>query len=359
MKQLTSTHARPYPICITNDWNGLSDNIKKVSTPSSIYIITDNNVAAFYLKDIEKQIASIAPVSSYIFEAGEKSKNLQTICAIYDDLLEKQMDRTSLIIALGGGVVGDLAGFVAATFMRGIPFIQIPTTVVAQNDSSIGGKVGVDYKDYKNMIGAFYHPKLVFININVLQTLPKREFSAGMAEVIKHGYILPTVLLTYLQMHVEQIMHMDEETLLEMTYLSVNTKCHFVEKDPKEKNIRKILNFGHTFGHALETCSQFTLLHGECVAYGMCIVNHIALKRKYINQEVLKETIMLCKQYGLLNKVPFQLNLDNIQSNIYLDKKKEGKKVGFILLKALQDPNIIYDVTQQEIEKAVKYFSFF
>ncbi|MDA3732565.1 3-dehydroquinate synthase [Niameybacter massiliensis] len=354
MKQLQKTATRPYHIIVTTDFNKLKESICEVVKPSSIMVITDTHVGPLYLEEVCKQLETIAPVFSHQFEAGEQSKYLGTITKIYDKLIECEMDRSSLIVALGGGVVGDMSGFVASSYMRGIPFVQIPTTIVAQNDSSIGGKVGVDYLKHKNMVGAFYQPVLVYTNLSTLRTLPEREMISGLAEVLKHAFIKNKALYDYLNDKKDKILEQDLVALEEMTYYSCLVKCSVVEEDTKELGLRKILNFGHTLGHALETVSDFTILHGECVAYGIVAASFISYKRGLCTQETLENVTNLCKSYHLLQPVmPFDIK--EVLHHVLFDKKKAYGKVAFILINDIGAVEIVKDVTEDEMQQSLIY----
>ncbi|MGL6173234.1 MAG: 3-dehydroquinate synthase [Cellulosilyticaceae bacterium] len=354
MKILDKTSKRPYEIVLTQDFAQLKVKVKEVVKPSSILIVTDDHVEGLYLEEVKVILEELAPVFVHTIQAGEASKTLNTVMGIYDTLISQQLDRSSMIVALGGGVVGDIAGFVASSYMRGIPFIQIPTTVVAQNDSSIGGKVGVDYHAHKNMVGAFYQPQLVYININTLKSLEEREFIGGLAEVIKHALIKDYTFYDYLKAHKDKILKREMETLLEMTYRSCQIKSLVVEEDAKEMGIRKILNFGHTIGHAIETLSQFSILHGECVGYGMCMAAHISLKRGFITEQTFGEIVEVCKQYGLL-KTLMHYDIDVILGQMKYDKKKLHGKISFILLEQIGKAYIAEDITDEEILQAVLF----
>lgn len=354
MKILDKTPNRPYNIVITTDFSELEAKVKKVVTPSSIMIITDTHVEKLYLQQIKELMGHIAPVYTCTIEAGETSKTLSTVTDIYNSLVHHQLDRSSVIVALGGGVVGDIAGFVASTYMRGIPFIQIPTTVVAQNDSSIGGKVGVDYLTHKNMVGSFYQPKLVYINISTLLTLDQREFTGGLAEVIKHALIKDNVFYDYLKTHKDKILKRDIETLIEVTAMSCQIKSDVVEEDSHEMGIRKLLNFGHTIGHAIETLSNFSIIHGECVGYGICMAAYISRVRSYITAEELKDIITVCKDYGLLTKLE-NYRIEDILVQMKYDKKKLHGKISFILLRGIGEATIVLDVTDEEVSQAVLF----
>ncbi len=354
MKILKAVNNRPYDIWCTDSFTDLKKSIQAICQPSSICIITDSHVAPIYLETIKNIGQQIAPTYAHVFKAGELSKNITTLTDIYDTLLMHKIDRSSLIIALGGGVVGDVAGFVASTYMRGIPFVQIPTTVVAQNDSSIGGKVGVDYLKYKNIVGAFHNPLLVYTNISTLKTLPKRELIGGMSEVIKHALIYDASLFEYLVAYKNQILSLEDSVVEEMTYRSSQVKCSVVEEDPKESGVRKILNFGHTVGHAIETLSDFKYSHGECVAYGIVVAAYMSYKRDLLNLTQVDQMIELCREFGLLEPLDKYATSDIWQHMTY-DKKKAYGKVSFILLKGIAHAIIVTDINEKEVEEAMKF----
>lgn len=354
MRVVEAVPSRDYPIVITEGYDTLNEEINKLVCPSQICIITDTNVAPLYLEKVKKQLEGIAPLCDCVFEAGEHSKTLVTVQHIYNRLIEEKIDRSGLIIALGGGVVGDLAGFVASSYMRGIPFVQLPTTIVSQNDSSIGGKVGVDYHNHKNMVGAFYNPILIYTNIKTLETLPQREFHGGMSEVIKHGLIFDRELHNYLLAEKNGLLSKDSNLLMEMTYQSCRVKCYVVENDLKEAGLRKILNFGHTIGHAIESLSQFSLNHGECVAYGMLMAAYISYKRGYIEESIVDEIIYLSKIYGLLEPMP-HFNHEEVIAQMTYDKKKSHGTITFILLEAIGVSCMKNDVSADEVYDALTY----
>ncbi|MEG0706631.1 MAG: 3-dehydroquinate synthase [Cellulosilyticaceae bacterium] len=354
MRILDKSIKKPYEIIITDDFVTLENKIKETLVPSSLLIVTDDHVEKLYLKEVTDRLDDIAPVYTHVIKAGEISKTLDTVTRIYETLIGNNLDRSTMIVALGGGVVGDIAGFVAASYMRGIPFIQIPTTVVAQNDSSIGGKVGVDYFAHKNMIGAFCDPKLVYINVSTLKTLCDREFVGGLAEVVKHALIKDETFYEYLNESREGILKKDTQALLEMTYRSCQIKAEVVEQDSHEMGIRKILNFGHTVGHAIETLSQFAIIHGECVGYGISISSYISYRRNLITQEELQGIISTCKQYGLLTPLKHH-SIEEILEQMKYDKKKSHHKISFILLDKIGEALIVCDVTDDEISQAVLF----
>ncbi|MGL4739122.1 MAG: 3-dehydroquinate synthase [Cellulosilyticaceae bacterium] len=341
-------------VYITEDFRQLGDCVTALGKVSQFMIITDSNVSQYYLSEVKEVLSGIAPVATYSFVAGEPSKHFETVFEAYNKLLEVKFDRSGMIIALGGGVVGDLAGFVAASYMRGVPFIQIPTTIVAQNDSSIGGKVGIDYHQHKNMVGAFYLPKLIYTNINTLQTLPPREIIGGLSEVIKHGLISDQVLYDYLVGHVDKILTKDVQAIRFITERSCAVKVGVVTEDPTEKGLRRILNCGHTIGHAIETLYAFKWIHGECVGYGMAMAAWLSHQRGYLTKEVVDQILVLIKAYGLM-KEPLTLDAEAIYEQMAFDKKKAHGKIPFVLLEQIGKAIIVDDVGQQEIIEAIEW----
>ncbi len=354
MRQINAVTNRPYKILLHQNFNLLEEEIKAVCKPSQICIITDTNVEALYLKEVRHICQSIANTFVHVYDAGEASKNLTTITEIYDTLVTHNMDRSGLIVALGGGVVGDMAGFVASSYMRGIRFMQLPTTTVAQNDSSMGGKTGVDYKAHKNMIGAFYNPILVYSNLTTLKSLPESEFTGGLAEVIKHGLIRNAALFDFLEKNVADILNQRDDAIEEMTYESCLVKCDVIEKDLKESNLRKILNLGHTIGHSIETLSNFKLSHGQCVAYGSCMAAYISYQRGYITEQVVERIVNVFRSYKLLSTIP-HFNEDEVWEQMSYDKKMAYGKISFILLKAIGEAVIVTDVTKEEVIDAIVF----
>lgn len=286
------------------------------------------------------------------FPAGEANKTLDTVKDIYKRLIEEAFDRKDLLIALGGGVVGDITGYAAATYLRGIDFVQIPTTLIAQSDSSIGGKTGVDFDGYKNMVGAFYMPKLVYMNVAVLKQLDDRQFYAGFAEVMKHGLIKDSLFYEWLLDHMYEIHDREYDVLEEMIMRSCTVKKLVVEKDPKEQGDRALLNFGHTIGHAIEKAMHFEMLHGECIALGMVAAAYISWKHNWLSMEEYYEVRDMF--------VPFHLpiSIDSIDPEQILaltkaDKKMEAGQIKFVLLKKVGKAVIDKTVTEEEILEAV------
>ena len=326
---------RGYPIYIASDFSGLGKAIRDARLNGKILIVTDTNVGSHYLKACMDELETTgAEVFSHIIEAGEKSKTLNTVQDIYRLLIAQRFDRGSTLIALGGGVPGDITGFAAATFMRGINFVQIPTSLLAQADSSIGGKTGVDFEGSKNMVGAFYQPRFVYINVNTLCTLPRRELSSGLAEVIKHGLILNSEFYDYLNYNMSKIFKFEENTLQYITKMNCTIKKGVVEQDERESGLRAILNFGHTIGHAVESASEFSLLHGECVSIGISGAYKLAMKLGMVTEEMVRTVENTLMAAGLPIRAK-GLDSEVIYSKLFLDKKVKDNRLNFILPKGI------------------------
>lgn len=345
-----------YPILLNNKFGPLVKALNEIGGyDRKICIVTDSNVEKQYADEITSLLsASFKTVILFVFQAGEQQKNLSTVGNLYEILIKNKFDRKDLLLALGGGVVGDLTGFTAATYLRGIDFIQVPTSLLAMVDSSIGGKTGVDYLHYKNMVGAFYQPKLVYINIDSLHTLPESQYYAAMGEILKHGLIQDASYYEWLINHLVEIYEKDTPVLEEMVLRSIQIKQAVVEEDPKEKGLRAILNFGHTIGHAIESLKQFQMLHGECVALGMQAAAYISWKRGYIEKEEFFEIRDMFVGFHL------PISLDDLETKDILevmknDKKTVGGTIQFILLKEIGKAVIDKTVTETEMTEAIDY----
>ena len=347
---------RSYDIVISDSFAEFPREFASVNG-GKVLIVTDTKVAPLYLDEIRRLLycAGIARenTADIVIEAGEQSKNISVLQTIYDACIQHGMDRKSTIIALGGGVIGDMAGFAAATYMRGVRFVQVPTTLLAQTDSSVGGKVGIDYNGVKNIVGAFLQPALVYINTNTLKTLLKREFSAGMAEVIKYGVIKNAAFLQYLEDNKDKACALDPETMQTIIYNCCAVKASVVQQDETETGMRAILNFGHTVGHGIESAKGFELLHGECVALGMVGALKIALERGYVSEQDAEQCTALLQGYGLPVKTG-GVDVKTVLSYMKNDKKKENGQLKFILPRRMGAAEIYTDVTHAEIVRAVE-----
>ena len=349
-----------YDIVFTGDFDLLLDELQAFDVEKRrVAIIADSNTATLFGDTVRDILdGHCEKVLLHTFPAGEANKTLDTVKDIYRALIEEQFDRKDLLIALGGGVVGDITGYAAATYLRGVDFIQIPTTMIAQSDSSIGGKTGVDFDCYKNMVGAFYMPKLVYMNISTLKQLDDRQFYAGFAEVMKHGLIKDAAFYEWLLDNMYEIHDRDENVLKEMIMRSCTVKKLVVEKDPKEQGDRALLNFGHTIGHAIEKAMNFEMMHGECITLGMVAAAYISWKHNWLSMDEYYEVRDMF--------VPFNLpiSIDSIDPEEILkltksDKKMDAGQIKFVLLKKVGKAVIDKTVTDEEILEAIReiYFS--
>lgn len=346
-----------YNIELQTSFDGLAGSLKNLNClEKRLCIVTDSNVEPLYGQELQNILeqAGCAQVFRFVFPAGEEHKTLDVINDLYEFLIQHQFDRSDVLIALGGGVTGDMTGYAAATYLRGIRFVQVPTTLLSMVDSSIGGKTGVDFRGYKNMVGAFYMPSLVYVNISALHTLDSRQISAGMGEIIKHSLIRDIQYYHQLETNAEQINALETDAVIDMIYRSQQIKKQVVENDPKEKGERAHLNFGHTIGHAIEKSLNFSLLHGECVALGMVAVAYISVLRGILSRKDICSIEALLVAYGL--PVRFKhLNSDEIIENCFHDKKKEGNSIRFVLLDALGTCYTTADVTKEEMNASIEY----
>lgn len=346
-----------YDIVIEKDFSKLKDEFNKLGkTGRKICIVTDSNVGKIYSQQVKEELEKTGnSCFVYTFPAGEKYKELNTVQDIYEFLIKNSFDRNDVLAALGGGVVGDLTGYTAATYLRGIDFIQIPTSLLAQVDSSIGGKTGVDFRGYKNMVGAFYMPKLVYMNIACLKTLSKRLFNSGFGEIIKHGLIKDKDYYDWLKKSYQKINELDDDALEQMIYTSCNIKRDVVEKDPKEKGDRALLNYGHTLGHAIEKLLDFRCYHGECVVFGMIAALKIDLNRGNITTEEYEDALNVFKSYGFnLTVENPSFSIDDVIRVSKSDKKADAGKIKFIRLNSIGDATIDKTVSEEEMKAALK-----
>ena len=344
-----------YHIKLTDSFQGLAEELKQLGyqADQKICIISDSNVAKLYAETVKNILTKSFPqIFCYEFQAGEASKNTDTVNGVYEFLIQNHFDRHDLMIALGGGVVGDLTGFTAATYLRGIDFIQVPTSLLSQVDSSIGGKTGVDFDAYKNMVGAFHMPKLVFTNINTLQTLPDNQFSAGMGEVIKHGLIKDAAYYEWLLENAADIWARKPDALRKTVTWSNEIKRAVVEKDPTEKGDRMLLNFGHTLGHAIEKLKNFELLHGECVALGALAAMKLSENRGMIKPEETNRFKEALGEFHIGTQVS-GLEKDAIVAASKNDKKMDSGIIKFILIHSIGDAYVDRTVTEDEMKQAL------
>ena len=328
---------RSYPIYIGE---GLISNYELISQHilgKKVAIITNETVADIYLKTLMDTVSSHKELLSIILPDGESYKSKDSLDSIYAQLLENKADREITLIALGGGVIGDITGFAAATYMRGVNFIQIPTTLLSQVDSSVGGKTGINHPLGKNMIGAFYQPKCVISDMNVLKTLPSRELSAGLAEVIKYGLIRDNKFFEWLESHIQYLMEMNPKYLIEAVQRSCENKAAVVEADEFESGIRAILNLGHTFGHAIEVAEGYgNWLHGEAVGAGMVMAAKLSQSMGWLADKDVGRIVALIKKAGLPTEPP-KISVKKYMELMMLDKKTKDGQINLVLQKSIGD----------------------
>lgn len=344
-----------YDIIFEKSFDNLSSVLESFNLLNRrVCIVSETNVASFYLDEVKHIIEpSSAKCVSFVFPEGEANKNLTTVQELYKTLIIEQFDRNDLLIALGGGVVGDLTGYTAATYLRGIDFIQIPTSLLSQVDSSIGGKTGVDFDCYKNMVGAFHQPKLVYMNLSTLTTLNERQFLSGLGEIIKHGLIKDKDYYVWIAQHIDAIQNRDMDTLLEMVKWSCDIKRKVVEDDPTEKGDRALLNFGHTLGHAIEKLMDFQLLHGECVAIGCVLASILSKNKGLISEEALCSIKDSFSQFHFPS-ISDKLDLDEVVRTTKNDKKMKAGTIRFILLKEIGHAYIDTSVSDEDMRNALE-----
>ncbi len=344
---------RAYDIIIEKDFSGLGSAADEINAAKKILIVTDTNVAPLYAEEVKDILSQGGrEVSVFAFEAGEQNKNMDTVLKICGACVEAGLDRKSMIAALGGGVTGDIAGFAAAIYLRGIPFIQIPTTLLSQSDSSVGGKTGIDFSGGKNLLGAFYQPRLVYMNVSTLKTLPEREIISGMGEVIKHGIIRDAEFFDYLEKNADDVKSLNADTLMKMAKTNCAIKARVVEEDERETGARADLNFGHTIGHAVEAAADFKMTHGACVGLGVIAASRIALDRGMIDEGVFARIKSLYEKYGFETKADIPSD-EVIMSVMQKDKKKISGRLKFVLPTAIGTVIRTTDVSDDEIKTAI------
>lgn len=329
---------RSYPIHIgAGLLEQAGDLLRQAGLRGKIAVVTNPTVAQLYLDSLDEVLRQAGfEVAPIVVPEGEEHKNLKSLAAIYDRLVGERLERKACIIALGGGVIGDLAGFAAATYLRGVPYVQVPTTLLAQVDSSVGGKTAVNHENGKNLIGAFYQPKLVLIDIAVLRSLPRRELMAGLAEVIKYGIIEDAALFSLLEQSIDKIISLNEEMLTRIVATSCSIKARVVEADEREDDYRAVLNFGHTIGHALEAATGYRkFLHGEAVGVGMVKAAALSVNQRFCDAASLKRVTALVQKAGLPVEIPSEITPQSLIQAMEIDKKVAGGKIKFIMCEGI------------------------
>ncbi len=338
MRTLTVELAeRSYPIYIGTDLLRQAQLFTPHIVGRKVAIVSNTTVAPLYVQQLRQALQGYE-ISEVILPDGESYKNWETLQLIFDSLLADKHDRKTTLIALGGGVIGDMAGFAAACYQRGVNFIQVPTTLLAQVDSSVGGKTGINHPLGKNMVGAFYQPQAVIIDTATLATLPARELSAGLAEVIKYGLICDEPFLTWLEQHIDQLRRLDSLALIETIERSCAAKAKVVSADEREAGVRATLNLGHTFGHAIETEQGYgAWLHGEAVSAGTVMALEMSHRLEWITLQQRNRGIKLLLQAGLPVVPPATMTAQTFLAHMAVDKKNIGGHIRLVLLRDLGD----------------------
>ncbi len=329
---------RAYPIYIgSGSLRELGSRLKAVKAGGKAAVVTNETVGRLYLQAVEGSLcqAGFVPVALRLPD-GEEHKNLAWLSFIYDRLISAEVQRSTPLVALGGGVVGDIGGFAAATLLRGLPLVQVPTTLLSQVDSSVGGKTAINHAAGKNLIGAFYQPRFVLIDVDTLKTLPKRELLAGLAEVVKYGAILDPELFALLEERLSAILKLDPETLVHVIKVCCQLKALVVEEDETESGYRAILNFGHTVGHGIEALTEYKrYLHGEAIAIGMVAAARVSWRLGCCDESVYRRLKGLLQRAGLPTEVPGDIDRDSLALVLRTDKKSQGDKIKFVCLEAI------------------------
>ncbi|SNX28882.1 3-dehydroquinate synthase [Polynucleobacter meluiroseus] len=332
---------RSYPISIGTDLIDQPTLFSACEKATSIYIVTNTTVGPLYAQRLTKTLENFGkPVRTITLPDGESYKDWKNLQLIFDALLEQGADRQTMLIALGGGVIGDMTGFAAASFMRGVRFIQVPTTLLAQVDSSVGGKTGINHPLGKNMIGAFHQPVAVIADLNTLKTLPPRELSAGLAEVVKHGAIADPEFLDWIETNTAALLACDTEALAHAVLRSCEIKSAVVSADEKEGGVRATLNFGHTFGHAIEAGMGYgNWLHGEAVGCGMVMAADLSYRLQFISQAERDRLTQIIQAMNLPTRPP-QFGSERYMELMQVDKKTEGGQIRYVVLEKMGQAQI-------------------
>ncbi len=350
MQRLNVNLSSPYPIFIGQGILGQSDLFLPYCSSDQILIVTNHTIAQLHLTTLIQGLPDHLRYNVVELQDGEIHKNLTELNRIFDALLENKHLRNTTLLALGGGVVGDMTGFAAACYQRGVGFIQMPTTLLAQVDSSVGGKTGINHRLGKNMIGAFHQPRCVMIDTNTLKTLPDREYQAGLAEVVKYGLIQDADFFNWLEAHQTELMDRDPTALNHAIYKSCEIKAGFVIADEKEQGIRAHLNLGHTFGHAIETTLSYgEYLHGEAIAIGIVLAAKLSKNLGFLSDEDVLRIECLLQAFHLPTSLPSQAIPELLLAAMQVDKKRRGAAIRLILLEQIGQACITENISSEEI----------
>jgi 3-dehydroquinate synthase len=349
-QRLINTSQSAYPLHIGAGSRDHLDGELQRLAPFAVAVLADQTVLGLHGQTLRRHIPATAVLLS--IPPGEVNKNLSTAASLYDALAQAEFGRDGIILAFGGGMTGDLAGFVAATWHRGLPYIQLPTTLEAAVDACIGGKTGVNHASGKNLIGAFHQPAAVIVDLDFLATLPGRDLCAGLAECVKHGSTCDPALLSWLELHADAILARDVGVLEELIDCNCEIKAELIARDEREQGVRVVLNHGHTIGHALEQVLGYELRHGECVALGMVAENAVAERRGWLSRPEAARIRALLERFHLPTRAPGAVDPDLVTAACRADKKKRGGMVQAVLLRGLGSPQRT-EVTDDEIRGAL------
>ncbi len=363
--KIPQTKAIYYPILIGSSTLEKAGNfIKDHTAARKMFVVSNNTVYSLYGEKVRNSLLQAGfDVNFLLLEEGEQYKNINSLEKIWTEAIRLKLERKDAIIALGGGVIGDITGFAAATYLRGVDFIQVPTTFLAQVDSSVGGKVAINHALGKNLIGSFYQPKLVLADISALNTLSPREFKVGLAEVLKYGFIEKTCGLRYfdssftdyLIKNKDSIMAIEPSVIENLVKYCCELKASVVNKDEKEAGLRAILNFGHTIGHAIEKCYNYkNINHGEAVAIGMRGAFFLAMQKGLINEKYYENSINLLNQYEMNYKIVKNVSPDSLYKAMHVDKKVRSGKIRFILPANPSEVEIFNDIKEQQVIRSLE-----
>ena len=349
--------ARSYQIKIAKNILSQPEEFLPWIKSNQVFIISNEVVAPIYLDNLLSALKD-KQVNQIIMPDGEHTKSLSSLELIFDRMLQIPLDRSATVIALGGGVIGDMAGFAAACYQRGVPFIQVPTTLLSQVDSSVGGKTAVNHPSGKNMIGAFYQPERVLIDIDTLATLQPRQFSSGLAEVIKYGVINQPDFFQWLESNISKVINRQSESLEYIIEQSCLNKARVVEQDEKESGVRALLNLGHTFGHAVETTTGYgKWLHGEAVALGMAMAAHMSCLQGWLKKEDVQRINHLLERAELPVSPSTEFDANQLKQAMKLDKKVQSGKVRLVLLNGIGEAFLTADYDEQALNNTLQTFA--
>ena len=344
---------RSYPILIGPRLLEDASLLSTFITARSLLIVTNETIAPLYLSKLQSALQG-RRVATLILPDGEQHKTLESFSRILDALVAERMNRDAAAVALGGGVIGDMVGFAAACYQRGIDYVQVPTTLLAQVDSSVGGKTGVNHPRGKNMIGAFHQPRCVLVDTSTLQTLPPREYSAGMAEVVKYGFIRDTAFLQWIEANVDRLLARDDAAVMHAVRRSCEIKAEVVGRDEREHGLRAILNLGHTFGHAIETASGYgNWLHGEAVAAGMVMAADMSARLGWLQPAERDRVVQVLTRLGL-PVAPPRIGAQRGRELMGMDKKVLGGRIRLVLLQGLGRAAVVDDYAEQALDATLQ-----